>query len=362
VRETEFRLYLADRLGERSVDSYVAYCRRVERDLNLNLDISDLSDVGIGDIAERLRTVGTPERSLKNCLSGLRAYARFDGGGDFEASSRTMEITPEQRRAWANGTANSPFNQWLDGQVKDEEGRLSLEKLRAVASSYGIDGLDGYAHLNAGQQRMNIGNRLRRIVPSSAYGLVPPAFGLKAAAIADAAPPPPLDEAPRRDSVRQATVIELLVIYGEIMDELRGRRVVRTGNSPVGDYAELLFAQAFDWNLEPNSAAGHDATDARGLRYQIKARRLTARNGSRQLSAIRRLNDGTFDYLAAVLFDSSFKVLRAILIPHSLVSARAKRVEHTNSWRFILDDRVWQAPGVRDVTAELAVAASRPLS
>ncbi|RAK56393.1 hypothetical protein DJ017_16030 [Phenylobacterium soli] len=142
------------------------------------------------------------------------------------------------------------------------------------------------------------------------------------------------------------------------MDELRVRKVVRTSNSPVGDYGELLFAKAFGWQLESNSAAGHDATDGRGTRYQIKARRLSAPSGSRQLSAIRRLNDKTFDYLAAVLFDANFKVSRAVIIPHSVVASRARRREHTNSWLFMLEDRVWLVPGARDVTAELAVAAA----
>jgi hypothetical protein len=42
----------------------------------------------------------------------------------------------------------------------------------------------------------------------------------------------------------------------------------------------------------------------------------------------------------------------------ALVASRARRREHTNSWLFMLDDRVWLAPGVRDVIAELAVAAA----
>lgn len=77
MRETDFRDYLADRLGARSIDSYVAYCRRVERDLKLNLDTSDLSDVGLSNIGRRLRAVGVPDKSLSNCLSGLRAYANL---------------------------------------------------------------------------------------------------------------------------------------------------------------------------------------------------------------------------------------------------------------------------------------------
>ena len=159
--------------------------------------------------------------------------------------------------------------------------------------------------------------------------------------------------------ILQSSVAELLAIYGDVMSELRRRGVVRTGNLPVGDYAELLFTKAFDWSLEQNSASGHDATDTQGRRYQIKGRRILNLAASRQLSAIRRINEHTFDFLAAVLFDANFKVFRAILVPHALVQARARRSEHTNSWIFLLDDKLWREAGVRDVSAELSVAASR---
>ncbi|TIW59790.1 MAG: hypothetical protein E5V49_16815 [Mesorhizobium sp.] len=148
-------------------------------------------------------------------------------------------------------------------------------------------------------------------------------------------------------------------MHGQIMDELREREVVRTANAPLGDYAELLFAIAFGWALEGNSSMGHDATDAAGVRYQVKSRRVTPRNKSRQLSAIRRLPDQTFDFLAGVLFDESYRVIKAILIPHSVVVARATRVELTNSWRFMLEDRVWQAEGARDVSREIIAAADK---
>jgi len=71
------------------------------------------------------------------------------------------------------------------------------------------------------------------------------------------------------------------------------------------------------------------------------------------------MQDNTFDHLAAVLFDPGVRVTRAAIIPHEVVVARARRVEHTNSWTFMLDDRVWKDSGVRDVPAEMAVAASR---
>lgn len=89
--------------------------------------------------------------------SGYRKQAKPAGG---------MRITSEQRKAWLQKTANGPFNVWLDKQVK-VDGNLDLERLYAVAAQYGIT--KRYDHLNPGQQRMNIGVALRKIVPKEVY-------------------------------------------------------------------------------------------------------------------------------------------------------------------------------------------------
>jgi hypothetical protein len=89
-------------------------------------------------------------------------YRRPDSG------ERAMKISREQREAWVKNTANSPFNLWLDGQVKRSDGTLDLDKLYAVAKRYGID--KRYDRLNTGQQRMNIGVMLRSRVPKEDYG------------------------------------------------------------------------------------------------------------------------------------------------------------------------------------------------
>jgi hypothetical protein len=81
---------------------------------------------------------------------------------------RPMKISREQREAWIKNTANSPFNVWLDGQVKQPDGTLDLEKLYKVAQHYGIG--KRYDRLNPGQQRMNIGVMLRTRVPREEYG------------------------------------------------------------------------------------------------------------------------------------------------------------------------------------------------
>jgi len=225
--------------------------------------------------------------------------------------------------------------------VAAPDGSLDLEALHAVAARYGIDRRARYAHLNPGQVRMNLGNLLRKAVPPSDYAAV---------AAGD-------DPAGETHPLAATSVADLLELHGAVLDELRRREVVRTSNSPVGDYAELLFATAFGWARETSSAAGHDATDRDGLRYQIKSRRLTKPNGSRQLSFLRRLPEKKFDFLAAVLFDGACRVRRAIILPHEGLEARCRYSPHANGWLLRLEDGCWEMPGARDVTDEIRAAA-----
>ena len=158
------------------------------------------------------------------------------------------------------------------------------------------------------------------------------------------------------DDLASLTVAELLLLHARIGEELRDRGVMRSANQPTGDLAEYLFCRAFGWTQAPNSERGHDATGPDGTRYQIKGRRIHRRNLSRQLSAIRDINGGHFDVLAAVLFDDDFKVMKAALIPIAFVIEVSRFTAHTNSYKFMLQDEVWNAPGIQDVTAEIASA------
>ncbi len=126
------------------------------------------------------------------------------------------------------------------------------------------------------------------------------------------------------------TTPDLVVLHAAVGEELRRRGVTRSANNPVGDLAEHLFCRAFGWKQAPNAMRDSDAMDVAGMRYQIKGRRLTARNKSRQLGALRDLRNQGFDVRAAVLFLEDYRVFRAALIPHARVLKTAKRVERTN--------------------------------
>jgi hypothetical protein len=114
--------------------------------------------------------------------------------------------------------------------------------------------------------------------------------------------------------IRKGTASEILALYATALDELRERGIVRGANGPGGDYAELLFVQAFGWKREGNSRAGYDAVDAAtNMRYQVKSRRLHNLKTSRQLGALRKLPDSSFDFLAGVLFNKDYSIMRHVL-------------------------------------------------
>lgn len=152
-------------------------------------------------------------------------------------------------------------------------------------------------------------------------------------------------------NLKNKAVLDLLALHTDIMEELRERGVLRSANNPTGDLAEYLFCAAYGWKQERNSAKAFDATDDNGLLYQIKGRRVHRRNKSRQLSAIRDL--AGFDILAVVLFDDDYRVMRAALIPANVIRDRSTYIEHTNSYKFIATDDVWDVPDVIDVTLRL---------
>ena len=154
-------------------------------------------------------------------------------------------------------------------------------------------------------------------------------------------------------NLRRKSERALLELHAEIINELKRRRVVRTRNNPIGDYAEWLVSRALNLTLAGNSAAGYDATDAKGQRYQIKARRTSPKNSSCQLSAIRNLSSREFDFLAAVVFDSRYKVLDAIVIPHKLVKKFSTYREHVNAHILHVSGELVTAKGVKDFKSRL---------
>jgi hypothetical protein len=120
----------------------------------------------------------------------------------------------------------------------------------------------------------------------------------------------------------------LLCQYIDIIEELHRRGVVRTNNNPVSDYGEWLVWQKLNLTLATNSKKGYDAMDKNGIKYEIKSRKLTTKNGSRQLGVIRNLELHQFDFLIGLIFNNMFEMVEAYKIPHGIIKKYATFSDH----------------------------------
>ena len=147
--------------------------------------------------------------------------------------------------------------------------------------------------------------------------------------------------------INEPEVKQKLKDYADIINSLYEAGIVRTYNSPVGDYAEWLVSTKLGLELQKNSEKGYDAIDVNsGVRYQVKSRWMHLGKNSRQLNVIRNYLDNQFDYLVAVIFGVDFEVVEAYLIPHDLIGEYFPLNNHQNGIvvtltnGFIKDDRV----------------------
>lgn len=131
---------------------------------------------------------------------------------------------------------------------------------------------------------------------------------------------------------------ELLCLFGSILDELQSRGIVITSNNPVSGHTEWLVSSRLKLKLAGNSEKSFDATDDKGVRYEIKARPVTPNNKSRQLSAIRDIEGGHFDFPIAVVYSKDFDVILALKIPRSVVVSKYSYVKATNSYKLMAED------------------------
>ncbi|VAE99550.1 Uncharacterised protein [Enterobacter hormaechei] len=152
--------------------------------------------------------------------------------------------------------------------------------------------------------------------------------------------------------------LELLSLHSKILTVLRSRDVIRTKNNPVGDYAEWLVSKALCMTLLSNSSAGADAIDTDGKKVQIKARRVTPDNPSRQLSALRNYEAADFDYLIAVIFDETYYVLDAYKIPHEVIRDYARHSDHVNAHIVNLKGAILTDHRVSSIKEDLIVRSS----
>lgn len=160
---------------------------------------------------------------------------------------------------------------------------------------------------------------------------------------------------------KKLSPVELLQLQSAAVEELRDRNIVRTSNNPIGDYTEWLVAEALNLTLESNSKAGYDAVSKDRRRIQIKGRRYTRYNNSRQLSAIRKLDSADFDDLIAVIYDEDFNLDGAYRVPHHVVKRYAVYRSHSNAHILLMQGPVLADPEVVELT-EVLLSVHSPVS
>lgn len=156
-----------------------------------------------------------------------------------------------------------------------------------------------------------------------------------------------------REDISKYSVKDLLLQYVVIIEELKKRGILRSNNNPIGDYTEWLVSKAFDLKIQSNSNKGYDAIDSTGNKYQIKGRKITPENPSRQLNVIRNLEDKHFDFLIGVLFDKDFSVIEAYKVPHSIIGKYSTYSEPQNGEILQLKGELLSAKGVERIDEQI---------
>jgi hypothetical protein len=153
--------------------------------------------------------------------------------------------------------------------------------------------------------------------------------------MADAATTSGCDE----EALKALSVPGLLALSRAILAQLRERNVIRSGNAPAGDYAELLVQRATSGELAPAAQKSWDVETAGGEHLQVKARVVTTlkARGERQLSVFRSWD---FDAGVIVLFDDEFRVWRAARVPAAVLEKAGHWVEHVRGWWVMATDVV----------------------
>lgn len=155
-------------------------------------------------------------------------------------------------------------------------------------------------------------------------------------------------------NLKELSPKQLLQLQANATNELRRREIVRTQNNPLGDYTEWLVAKNLNLDLANNSKAGYDAIDGNGVKIQIKGRRVTPKNKSTQLSAIRNLQGHDFDDLIAVIYDEDFNIAEAVSIPHNVVSEYAAYRGHVNAHILYIKEPLLSDPRVKCIKQALS--------
>lgn len=151
--------------------------------------------------------------------------------------------------------------------------------------------------------------------------------------------------------VKTLSAFQMMQLQTQLQDELAARKIVLNPSQPVGDYAIHLACTAFDLRREPPATSGYDASNSENLRYQIKYRRLSGPQDTRQLNAIKGVEQRKFDFLIGVLFNPDMTILRAAMMSFDVAASKVDKEKI-----LLLSNKIFDAEGVFDVTDKLKAA------
>ena len=106
-----------------------------------------------------------------------------------------------------------------------------------------------------------------------------------------------------KPNLSRLTDPELLHTWGRVMEELRDRDIVQSGNSPIADVAETVVEHQYKGKKAPPNTRGWDVK-VKSRRIQVKALRQAGRKRS-QLSPIR---SDEYEAVVVVVFDAQLHV------------------------------------------------------
>ena len=153
--------------------------------------------------------------------------------------------------------------------------------------------------------------------------------------------------------LKNQSVLENLNLLADIFDELIRKKVTRSQNNPLGDYAEKLAERVMNLTLEEGSKEGFDAIGNHdGKKYQIKARRTTKPNNAILLSVFRKIESVHFDFLLVVVCNMNFTVEKAYKIPHNIVENHAKPAKGVSGVTLSLNNHLKAHEEVQDLSAD----------
>lgn len=118
---------------------------------------------------------------------------------------------------------------------------------------------------------------------------------------------------------------ELPRLWGELMEEMRDREIVSSGNSPIADIAERVAAEHLGGAPAARNTAGYDLKVGR-QRVQVKGIRLTATRKS-SLSPIR---SDAYDAVVVVVFDPVLRVKEILRVTKRWVPECGHWSSHVN--------------------------------